>query len=245
MRVLKRFKETEIWEGMQMKRLLLVGILLLVVIVFGQMLLPKFFESIIGGAMQTATNAQEVEVRVEKEPALSMLTGDFDLIDINAYQAEAGRVRLDEFAISLKGVHINLGDLISKRSLSMKSADDITMRAVITEAELNKTLNQGVKGISNAKVNIMPDDVTITGDMSVGGMLNASIVVHGEIIASDNAIVFHTEDVQLKNGLVGKIGGKLLTDIVLVDLKKLPFDVTVKNIALEQEMATIYADSHH
>ncbi len=226
------------------RRLMIMGGILILLLAFSQILLPLAISEVIGVAMTKLTSADKVEARADKSPAIMMLAGNFDTISVKAFGAKTDKVVFDEFDINLSNIDVDMGSLIQNRTLTMKSVEDVTVKAVISEAELARTINQTVKGTKNAEVSITPEKVTATSMLSMGGLVNAKVILEGKFVSTDNAIIFHTEHFQVNNSIMGKFGGALLTDITLVDLKKLPFDVTVKNITLEQGRAVVYAESH-
>ena len=223
---------------------MIMGGILVLLLAFSQILLPLAISDVIATAMTKLTSADKVEARADKSPAIMMLAGNFDTISVKAIGAKTDKVVFDEFDIDLNNVHVDMASLIQNRSLTMKSVDDVTVRAVISEAELARTINQTVKGAKNAEVSITPEKVTATSRLSMGGLVNAKVILEGRFVSTDHTIIFHTEHFQINNSMMGKFGGALLTDITLIDLKKLPFDVTVKNITLEQGKAVVYAESH-
>ncbi|MDF2565416.1 MAG: hypothetical protein K0Q53_1811 [Massilibacillus sp.] len=226
------------------RRLMIIGGILILLLAFSQILLPLAVSDVIGAAMTKLTSADKVEARADKSPAIMMLAGNFDTISVKATGAKTDKVVFDEFDINLSNINVDMGSLIQNRTLTMKSVEDITVKAVISEAELARTINQTVKGAKNAEVSITPEKVTATSVLSMGGLVNAKVILEGKFISTDHTIIFHTEHFQVNNSIMGKFGGALLTDITLIDLKKLPFDVTVKNITLEQGRAVVYAESH-
>jgi len=226
------------------RRLMIMGGIFVLLLAFSQILLPFAISDVIGAAMTKLTSADKVEAKAEKSPAIMMLAGKFDTISVKATGAKTDKIVFDEFDIKLNNVHVDMASLIQNRSLTMKSVDDVTIKAVISEAELARTINQTVKGAKNAEVSITPEKVTATSRLSMGGLVNAKVILEGKFVSTDHTIIFHTEHFQIDNSMMGKFGGVLLTDITLIDLKKLPFDVTVKNISLEQGKAVVYAESH-
>lgn len=226
------------------RRLMIIGGILIILLAFSQILLPLAISDVIATSMTKLTSADKVEAIADKSPAFMMLAGNFDTISVKAAGAKTDKVVFEEFDMNLKNIHIDMGSLIQNRMITMKSVDDVTVKAVISETELARTINQSVRGAKNAEVHITPEKVTATSMLSIGGLVNAKVILEGKILSTDHTIIFHTEHFQIDNSMMGKFGGALLTDITLIDLKKLPFDVAVKNITLEQGKAVVYAESH-
>lgn len=226
------------------RRLALVGGVVAAVFALSQFLLPAAVNEIVSGAMLSLTDTDKVEVQVEEFPAIYMLGGHFDRIAVRASDARADKIVFDAFEMNLKNIQIDMLNLILRRSLTLRSAEDITLRAVVSEAQLASTINQSVKGARDAEVSILPDKVTVRSKLAIGGLVSATVVLEGKIVAEDGQIVFKTHNASIDNALLGRFGGSVFTSLVLVDLNKLPFDVRVKNVALDDGKAMIYADNH-
>jgi hypothetical protein len=63
------------------------------------------------------------------------------------------------------------------------------------------------------------------------------------VVADGQKIKMVTEKILLNNSQVGSLGGSLMSDIQLVDVKSLPFGVAVRDIVADQGKITIFADN--
>lgn len=226
-----------------LKRLGFIFVVLAFILFFSQFLLPVAIADILGDAMATATRAEKTDAQVEKMPALMMLGGSFDHVRVHAEAAKTDKITFDRFDVEMKQVKVDMYSLVRTRKLEDVSAQSVKVEAVVSENELARAINKSVKGAKDAKVTITPEKVSAEGMVSIGGVVNAKVRLEGKIISQDGKIVLKTENFQINHGIVGKLGGKMLTDLVLVDLMDLPFHVTVKNIILEQGRAVIHADN--
>lgn len=226
-----------------LKRFGFVFVVLALILFFSQFLLPIAIADILGDAMATATRAEKTDAQVEKMPALLMLAGNFDHVRVHAEAAKTDKITFDRFDVEMKQVKIDMYALVRTRKLEEVSAQSVKVEAVVSENELAHAINKSVKGAKDAKVSITPEKVTAEGVVSIGGVINAKVRLEGKIVSQDGKILLQTENFQINHGVVGKLGGKMMTDLVLVDLVELPFHVTVKNITLEQGRAVIHADN--
>jgi hypothetical protein len=120
---------------------------------------------------------------------------------------------------------------------------DIDLTAVITQDELSRFLNQNVKGVKGAVVTINAGKVQVTSNFALGSLASLAITLEGKIAGDGQKLKFVTERFLLNNNMVGNIGGSVLTEIPLVDLKKLPFGVSVRVVNMEDGKVTIFADN--
>lgn len=225
------------------KRLIYVLAFVLVLGFASQILLPAILSEIVAQGMISQTGSDNVTAKVEKRPALSMLTGSFDKITLSAANARVDKITFSDFKATLTDVQLDMNTLLSKRLVAMKSVGTIDVAATITEAELARYINQSVKGVKNAVVTINPDKVQATSSLAFGSFATVNVTIEGKIVVDSQKIKFVTERFMLNNTPVGSIGGMTLTEIPLVETKKLPFNVTVREIVAEKGQVVIYADN--
>ncbi len=225
------------------KRLIVVLVVIVALIVAGEVLLPAVVSEIVAQGMISQTGSDSVNAQVAKKPALLMLAGQFDKITVDAANARADKLVFSRFHAVLTDVELDMNTLLTRRLVALKSVGAVDLTAVVTEDELARYLNQTVKGVKNAAVAITPGKVQATSSFAIGSFANVGITIEGRIVADNQKIKFVTEKFLLNNSLVGNIGGGMLTEIPLIEMKKLPFGVTVRDIVMEQGKIVIHADN--
>lgn len=229
---------------MMVKRLSIVLIIILAVFTASEFLLPRMVGSLVAKGMSQAVGSEQVTARVEKTPALLVFGGQFDSVSIRAVDARIdNKIVFAELDTVLQDVALDMGALMNRRTVVVKSVRDIDLTAVITQEELGRYLNQAVKGVKNAVVTVSGGKVQVKGNFVVGGIASVAVGLDGKIVGDGQRIKFVTERFLLNNSMVGNIGGTVLTEIPLVDLKKLPFGVGVRTITMEDGRVTIFADN--
>lgn len=226
-----------------MKKYIALFSVLAVCLLLVQSSLPSMANGLIKGAIVSASEADNVIVETRKTPAIMMLLGRFDAVDVSVQGLKAGKVKFESFDVAIDNLHIDIGEVLLHRQLSVKSMDSAKLRASFAEADLAVLLKQSVHGLDSATVRILPDGVKVAGEFNLGGLFKTLVEIDGSILEQDNVILFRTGHFSVAQGSLGRFGGSLATDIVLVDLKELPFDVAVKNIVLRDGSAEVYADS--
>lgn len=221
-------------------RLMIVVLLLLVA---GELLLPMVLSDIVAKSMMGLVGSEHVTATLTKRPALFMLGGKFDTITVSAEQAKADKLVFSDMNITLKDAQLDMGALISRRLVTFQSVGDVDIRATITQEELARYLNQTVKGVKNAVVDINADKIKASSTFALGGFANVAVSLEGKIIGDGQKIKFVTDRFLLNNRMTGNIGGSLLTEIPLVDLNKLPFHVNVRDIVMENGKVILYLDN--
>ena len=225
------------------KSLKYILVLLLLLAVALEMVLPTVVSHLVAQGMVKVTQSDNVTATLEKRPAFLMLGGSFDGVQLAACNVKTGRIAFHEMQVNLQQVQLNMGKLISQRQVEFQKLGDIQVRAVITQEEIARYLNQSVKGVKNAQVTITPEKVRAASGFSLGGFMNVNIGLEGHIAGDGQRIKFVTERFFVNNLQTGSISGATLTEIPLVDLNKLPFQVGVRSIVLEEGRVILHLDN--
>ena len=184
-----------------------------------------------------------MQAQVLKRPALGMIAGSFDKITVDATDAKVDKIAFSQFRATLTEVQLDRERLYFRRVVVLEQVKDVDVMAVITQEEVARYINQNVKGVKNATVIMDKGKMQVTSSFAFGGLATVAITLEGRIVGDGQKIKFVTDRFLLNNAVAGNIGGALLAEIPLVDLKKVPFGVTVRDIALEQGKLTLYADN--
>jgi len=226
------------------KRLRIGLIIILVVVATSEFLLPSLVGKLVARGMTNATGSEEISAIVVKRPAVAMLLGgSFDRVFLHAVNARIDKITFAELDTALENIDLDMAALITRRTVVVKSVQDIDLTAVITQEELSRYLNQNVKGVRGAVVTINAGKVQVTSNFGLGPLASVAITLEGKIAGDGQKLKFVTERFLLNNTMVGNIGGSVLTEIPLVDLKKLPFGVGVRVVNMEDGKVTIFADN--
>ena len=226
------------------KRLLLISVgLLLIVALVAEVMLPQVASDAVAQGMKELTSSAQVQAQVIKRPALGMLAGNFDKITVDATDARVDKIAFSQFRATFTEVQLDRERLYFRRVVVLEQVKDVDVMAVITQEEVTRYINQNVKGVKNATVIMDKGKMQVTSSFAFGGLATVAITLEGRIVGDGQKIKFVTDRFLLNNAVAGNIGGALLAEIPLVDLKKVPFGVTVRDIALEQGKLTLYADN--
>ncbi|MDR3560149.1 MAG: DUF2993 domain-containing protein [Negativicutes bacterium] len=219
-------------------------VILVAVIVISELLLPRLVASFIARGMSGPAGTDDITVMVAKKPGVAMLGGSFDRVFIHAVNAKIDKITFAELDTALENLSLDMPALVSRKALVVQSVQNIDLTAVISQDELSRFLNQNVRGVKNAVVAVGAGKVRITSNFALGAFASVAITLDGKIAGDGQKLKFVTERFMLNNTMVGNIGGSVLTEITLVDMKKLPFGVAVRSISMDDGKVTIYADNH-
>lgn len=225
------------------KRLSIILTVIIGLVIAAELAMPWLVGGLIARGMTGATGSDRVSADVAKRPAILMLGGSFDSVRIRAADARVDKITFADLDATLQGVALDMGALLGSRQVVIKTVRNIDLVAVITQEELSRYLNQSVKGIKNAVVQVQGGKVQINSSFSIGQIASIAITLDGRIVGDGQHIKFVTERFLLNNTAVGNIGGAVLTEIQLVDLRKLPFGVKARQVSMGDGKVTILADN--
>ena len=211
--------------------------------VAAEFILPQATSLAVAQGMAELVGSNEIKAQVVKRPAVAMLTGSFDKITVDATNAKIDKVIFSQLKAELKDVQLDRGKLYLQRAAVIEQAGEVTVMAVLTQDEVARYLNQQVKGVKNATVMIDQGKMTAQSSFVLGGFATVAVGLEGRVVQDGQIVKFVTDRFLLNNSPVGSIGGIGLAEIPLLDMRKLPFGVTVRDIMLEQGKLTLRASN--
>ena len=211
--------------------------------VAAEFILPQATSLAVAQGMTELVGSSEIKAQVIKRPAVAMVTGSFDQITVDAANAKIDKIIFRQLKAELKGVQLDRQRLYLNRQAVIEQVGEVNVLAVLTQEEVARYLNQQVKGVKNATVSIDQGKMTAQSSFVLGGFATVAVGLEGRVIQDGQIVKFVTDRFLLNNSPVGSIGGIGLAEIPLLDMKKLPFGVTVRDIMLEQGKLTLHANN--
>lgn len=226
------------------KRLFITLVAAVVIVLAGLTLfLPQIVSQAVAQGMRGVLHSNQVTAQVEKSPSFLLLDGQFDKIRLSAKDARPDKLSFSDMQADLSGVKLDMAELVSSRRVVLREVKEASLTAAVAQDELARYLNQTVKGVKNAKVTVQAGKVQVAGTFGIGQIAQMTVTLEGRVVIDGQKIKMVTERILLNNAQVGSLGGSLLSDIQLVDVKSLPFGVTVREIVADQGKLTIFADN--
>jgi hypothetical protein len=226
------------------KRLFLTLVAAVVIVLAGLALfLPQIVSQAVAQGMRGVLHSSQVTAQVEKSPSFLLLNGQFDKVRLTAKDAKPDKLSFSDMQADLSGVKLDMAELVSSRRVVLREVKEASLTASVAQDELARYLNQSVKGVKNAKVTVLAGKVQVAGTFGIGQIAQMTVTLEGRVVADGQKIKMVTEKILLNNSQVGSLGGSLMSDIQLVDVKSLPFGVAVRDIVADQGKITIFADN--
>lgn len=220
-----------------------VLLVILALVLAAELLLPALMGKFMTRGAMDLLHTNKVSAETAGRPALLMLGGHFDTILLDAVDVKTHALAFHELHARLTGVQLDTAALLVRRAVELQAVRDVSLEAVITEADLAAYLNQSVKGIKNAAVAVTDGHVQVSSTFSLGGLANVAITLEGKIVGDGSEIKFVTDRFIVNNRSAGNLGGLMMAEITLADLKKLPFAAKVRSVTMEAGKVVIQADN--
>lgn len=212
-----------------------------ILVILAQFALPAWVSGYAAQSLKELTASETVTVKAEKQPALLMMTGEFDQVTVQAVNAKLDRLTFRTLDASLTQPKLDMNSLLTQHKFVLQSVQKLEVTGVVDAAELARFLDNNVKGSKNAVVTITPDKVTVSTNLALGPIPTLTITLEGKIVSDGQKLKFVTEHFLLNHSPVGNLGGALLTEIPLFDLKKLPFGTTIQQVVQKDGQIEIQA----
>jgi hypothetical protein len=226
------------------KGLTIFSLILIILIVFSQAILPPLAEKTLQTRVTNAMQAKSVDVSVATSPAILLLLGQADRVNIKAQEAYLGQVRVKELSLDGKNIGFDLGSLDAQDGSAVRRADKLELRAVITEDSLAELIKKKIDKIENVEVKITPEAILVSGQAKIMGRM-ADIHVEGQVLEENSSIYFRMSKLSIKNAILGKaVIGNFFGDILLTNLHAMPFKAELDDVVQKDGEVIITASRH-
>ena len=227
------------------KGLIFVLLLLMVFIGGSQFFLLPLASQTAAARFKAAVNAAAASATIWTDPAILVLSGQFDKVELSAENARLGQVMVQHMDLTGKNVHLGLSSMLGGEFLSVQSADELKLTGTVSETTLKELLQNKVDKLESLEVHIAADKVSASGQVKLGGRM-ADVVIEGRAFEEDGSIYFKMSKLDIKNALLGKaVLQNFFGDILLVDFKKLPWGIEVDDVVQQDGAIVIMASRHN
>jgi len=197
-----------------------------------QSVIPGVIErGLVAAACNTfSVQESEVDVDVESLPALKLLGGSFDELQLVAMDSKIGDIKFDFLRINIKDAKINLTHLLSTGELVFKRIGYGEGEIRLSQEEVNRYLTGKLVGYIKVREVLLEDGrVTLKGAITLLGR-DIPIVIKGIIAGNDRSIELIPEHLEVGGiDLAPKLKSKLLGSII-INTGFVPFNGLVKDV---------------
>lgn len=229
---------------MRRKLLIALAVLLFLIVagVVAELVLTSQAEGQLSSIVQKKFNLpRRPEVEIVAHPLLFKLyKGQIDYIQINASDVTYEQFKADQITIKIKNLQFDSSEFLSRRQLLVEKVDQGLVKIVISEAEVNKYIQEMVPG---SRIKLERGELRYLGSVTYFGE-TFTLDVKGKVAVSGNQAISFFPDVEsikeltVPDSVKTYLTESLLTQIMLPDL---PVVVKLLGAKVEPGRLTINA----
>ena len=214
------------------KGLTILGILFIILIVFGEFILPTLVSSTLKTRLSERLATHDVTVSLSSSPDFLVGLGQVDSFRAIAHSAKVGEVYVEELVAEGNGVRIDMPRLLSDGVVDLRSAETLALKGIVTELNLKELISRRVEKLENVQVNITPQEVLVTANIKVFGRV-ADVEMTGLVLEDSGSLYFRMTRLNVKNVFPGKLSlDSIFGDIQIVKPDKLPLGARFDSVEM-------------
>lgn len=218
-----------------------VLIFLIIALVVAEFVLTWQAESQLASIIQKKLNlSRPPEVKIIAHPLLFRLyQGQIDYIQIDAADVPHDQFKADRIVVIIKNLQFDTSLLLSQRELTVRKVDQGLIKVVISEAEVNKYVQQILPG---SRIELEKGKVRYSGKIRYSGQeLNLNLFGTVRVDSVNNAISFFPdrrglERLPVSSEVRDHLASELATQVKLPDL---PISLRLVGVRVEPGRMTI------
>ncbi|GAB6100079.1 hypothetical protein JCM16358_19580 [Halanaerocella petrolearia] len=220
-------------------------VIIIIVIMIGlQLLLPGFFAQEVKKSLKNEVESwQQLEVDVDAFPAVKVLIGRIDELDLVGRGIKLNGTRVDSLEATFKDLKLKE----TKEGWQVTEGKNTYLDLEITEEDLNNYLltKPALKIFKNFKVDLTSSQVIMTGLIN---FFNAEVnlqLAGNFVVANKDKIVFKSDKLAVENIVVpGEVIKELKNKLQFkIDLAKLTVPIRVRKVNLEQDKLQLLGEN--
>jgi len=220
-----------------------LAICLLLAVAMTEAALPSLIERRVEGAVASGFTAVEsVEAQARAFPAVRMLFGRFDRLNVSIRRAQLAALSVDSIEVRSVGARVPLSDLAPGSRRWARALGDAELAVSVLDSDVNDYLKTRDDALRMFSVSFREGAAELNGTISFAG-LNVSVSSQGRLVVEDNARLVYVVDKlsversRLPAFLLDAFEGKIELG---VDLSTLPFGAILEGIRVGAGVARIY-----
>ena len=222
----------------------LAGVFLLFVLISfiaAQFFVPQLASATLTREIKDKAATNDVQLTLSSRPNALMCLGYLDDVAAVAHDAKLGEVYASELSLTGKGIKIDMVNLLRGGELNLQKADELGLRAIFSEENFRELLSRKVDKLSNVHVAVTPDRISMTAEVKMFGR-PVEAQVDGVVVEDSGVLYFRMTRMNMKKSLFGRINiGNFFGDIALFGSDKLPFNLKIDDVIMQEGHVTVTA----
>jgi len=219
------------------------AICLVLAVAITEAALPSLIEQRVERAVASGfAGVGSVEARVRAFPAVRMLFGHFDRLNVNIRRAQLAGLNVDSIDVRSMGARLPLSDFAPGSRRWARALGDAELVVSVLDADINDYLKTRDDALRMFSVSFNEGVARLDGTVSFAG-LNVRVSSQGRLVIEDNARLIYVVDKlsversELPEFLLDALEGKIELG---VDLSTLPFGTVLEGIRVSAGVARVY-----
>lgn len=223
------------------KGLTILAVLFIILTVFGEFILPDLLASTLQKRLTDRLATRDVVVNLSSSPNAMAALGRVDHLQIIAHSAKLGEIYVEELTAEGGGVRVNMPALVKDGVFEIQSAEELTLRGIVTELNLKELISRRVEKLENVQVKITPEEVLVTANIKVFGR-TVDAEMTGLVLEDSGSLYFRMTRLQVKNVFPGKLSlDNFFGDIQIVKPDRLPLGAEFEQVEMQEGRVLISA----
>lgn len=223
------------------KGLTILGILFIILIVFGEVVVPQLAESALKAQLVQMASTRDVQVSLDAEPRAMIALGHIGKVQGVLHDGRIGELKVSELTLEGENIRVDMAAALRDKRLVLESSQRLELQGIVSEDDLKELLSRQVERLENLEVRMTPEGVHATANMKVFGRM-ADVELSGTFLVDDGNLYFHLNSLNLRNALLRKIQlDSLFTDIRITNNKTLPAGLRFDSVELLDGKAVVRA----
>lgn len=225
------------------KGLTILGLFLIIGFVLSELFLPALGAGAVRAALQTPLQTDDVTVEAGARPALRMLMGRIDEIDIAARGARLGALSVAELTLHGEGVAMP-PDALLRRRFAVTDADRLELSGIVTAEAVADFLARQTEKLEDTQVTVTRELVSADAVVKMMG-LPARVHIEGVFLTENNRLFFRVTNVKIKKAFFGRdLTADFAEPIELYDFSRLHMPVELDGAVQEDGRVVLKASRH-
>ncbi len=218
-----------------MKKLITILLIITaIVLVCAQFILPGFLTSKLETKITDSLRPRQQTIEISSSPSAKMITGDIDTFKGNLKDVKLGELNFAEINFHLNNMTLDPLQLATIHEVIVTRIGDGTAEGVVTEADLQEFLKSKIKGIEVQKVDMTSQDISLQGNIDIGGFLSGETRIKGILALKDGVFIFLPQSFSINGLSIGGLTSAVLKEIKIYDFAQFPIPVKAEKVEMEE-----------
>lgn len=185
---------------------LLIGliVLLAVLTVSGEFFLPELVaRGLEAGLRNTLIQEADLSVSLNSYPALKLLLGRFDSLTVETRDLRIADLKIKSYSAAAENVVVNLRSLLRDRRLIFDQRENLQIKIVLTEKDLNDYLWKEAPDLKDFSLRLLEGAAAVVGTFDFLGNAH-ELFLGGQFVPQDDRVILRIDEMRVDSAEVSE-----------------------------------------